>query len=363
MGDIIQQISKRRASENTVYHALYGYFFLGLSKAKLALLYRKHISTITNWITNYQTNGGFSRKEYARDAKKFGAGKRQWLVELYKRDPTIYLDEAKEVFEKTFCITISASSICRILHHEGFSWKALERRAVQIHTDDIVRFCEELQNIQWDYHNLIFLDEVSFDNRGMLRTRGYGVRGERLICRGEFVRKPRVSLLCFIAQNGMKEVFSTEGTFNRSKFFDCCRKFITNSTDVEMYPGQSSVWILDGARIHCDPMIIYYLRSVGIIPIFLPAYCPFFNPIEVVFGLSKQRLKKTYTECACRDMLMVVAEVMEQFSNYPMENLFRKCGYIRGGRFDPTIELEKDLIQLGFEENSEKQLGIMHHIE
>lgn len=355
MADILQEVSKRRASDNTVYHALYGYFFLGLSKAKLASLYRKHKSTIANWISNYQRNGSFCRKEYARDAKKFGVEKRQWLVQLFKRDPTLYLDEAKEAFERTFFIPISTSSICRILHHEGLSWKALERRAVQIRTDDILRFCDELQMIQWDYHNLIFLDEVSFDNRGMLRTRGYGVRGERLICRGEFVRKPRVSLLCFIGQDGMKEVFSTEGTFNRSKFFECCRKFIANSTDVEMYPGHSSIWILDGARIHCDPMIIYYLRSLGIIPIFLPAYCPFYNPIEIVFGLAKQHLKRTYVECSRRDMNLVVAEIMEKFSNYPLGNLFRKCGYIQGGRFDPTIELESDLIMLGFEENSEQR--------
>lgn len=114
---------------------------------------------------------------------------------------------------------MSTSSICRILNHEGLTWKAIERRAIQIRKDDIIRFCEELHGIKWDYHNLIFLDEESFDNRRILRTRGYGLRGERLICRGKFIRKPRVSFLCFIDQDGMKEVFCSDGTFNRSKFF------------------------------------------------------------------------------------------------------------------------------------------------
>lgn len=358
MTDILQTVSHRRASVNTIYHAFYGYFFLGLSKAKLSRIYRKHKTTISNWISSYRQNGFFSRKEYARDAKKFGSDKRSWLVELYLSQPTLYLDEAKHLFEKTFNVSISASSICRILHNAGLSWKALERRAIQIRSDDITRFCDEMRRLRWDYHNLIFLDEVSFDNRAMLRTRGYGVRGKRLICRGEFVRKPRISLLCFIGQNGVEEVFSTDGTFNRTKFFECCRKFVANSDDVEMYPGQYSIWILDGARIHCDAMIIYFLRSLGIIPIFLPAYCPFYNPIEVVFGLIKQHFRRIYRECHQRDLQLLVAEIMEQYSNYPMTNLFKKCGYIRGGRFDPTVELEDCLINLGFEENSKKHRKI-----
>ncbi|OWZ04489.1 Serine/threonine-protein kinase [Phytophthora megakarya] len=49
---------------------------------------------------------------------------------------------------------------------------------------------------------------------------------------------------------------------------------------VHQYPGRGSVWILDGAKIHCHPDIVYYLRSLGIISIFLPCYCPFYNPID-----------------------------------------------------------------------------------
>lgn len=352
MADILLGVSRRRATVNTVYYVLYGYYFLGLSKAKLAIMYHKHKSTISAWINSYQKNGTFSRTEYHRDVKKFGATKRDWLVELYRLNPTLYLDEAKQKFERRFNMTISISSIFRILHEEGFTWKALERRAVQIRMEEIVRFSEEMHQIKWDYHNLVFLDEVSFDSRSMLRTRGYAIRGKRLICRGEFIRRPRISLLCFINQEGMQEVFCTEGTFNRTIFFDCCKKF---ALTVQCYPGYSSLWILDGARIHCDSAIISYLRSLGIYVIFLPPYCPFFNPIEIVFGLAKSYMKKIYQENQHKNMQLVVAETMGRFSNYAMKNLFRKCGYLAGGRFDPTISLENDLIMLGFEDNKEKR--------
>lgn len=55
------------------------------------------------------------------------------------------------------------------------SWKTLEKRAIQIRDSEIVKFCEELSAIDWDYSNLVFLDEVAMDNQGLLRTKGYGI--------------------------------------------------------------------------------------------------------------------------------------------------------------------------------------------
>lgn len=221
---------------------------------------------------------------------------RQWIVELYGKEPVLFLDEGKTRFQLHFHVTISVSSICAILHESGLSWKTIERRAIQIREDEIVRFMREVLAIPWDLFNLVFLDEVSFNNQVMLRRKGYGVVGQKVIYRGEFCRKPRVSFLCFLGMNGMVESYFTEGTFNRKKFFICCKNFALMNSNVQRYPGFNSVWIMDGARIHCEPNIIRYLRSIGIVPIFLPAYCPFFNPIEIVFGLIKRDLKRHHVE-------------------------------------------------------------------
>lgn len=45
---------------------------------------------------------------------------------------------------------------------------------------------------------------------------------------------------------------------------------------------------MDGARIHCHPIdiIMSYHLSLRKMPIFLPACCPFHNPIEVPLGCS-----------------------------------------------------------------------------
>lgn len=61
------------------------------------------------------------------------------------------------------------------------SWKTLEKRAIQIRNSEIVKFCEELNAIDWNYCNLVFLDEVAMDNQGLLRTKGYGVIGKKTL--------------------------------------------------------------------------------------------------------------------------------------------------------------------------------------
>lgn len=356
MADILAVVQHQRASENTIYYVLYGYFFLGLSKAKLAVLYKKHKSTISSWITRYEQDGYFSRTKYERDCSKFSSEKRQWLINLYMKSPTMYLHEAKTCFQHEFNIRISVSSIWRILNHAGLTLKYLERRAIQIKESDIIRFFNELSSIRWDYSNLLFLDEVSFDNRSMLRSRGYGIRGKRLVFRGEFVRKARVSLLCFIGQHGMIDSYSTNGTFTRSVFFDCCKRLALETDHIRRYPGTHSIWIMDGAKIHCCDQIINYLRSLGVFPIFLPAYCPFFNPIEIVFGLCKRRTQAVYQEGGKQDIKLVVAEVMSSFREHDLSNLFRKCGYLRSGKFDPSAaENIEHFENTDFEINREKR--------
>ena len=50
--------------------------------------------------------------------------------------------------------------------------QVVERRALQIREDDIIRFTNEVSNLDCTISAFMALDEVSFDNKGMLRRRG-----------------------------------------------------------------------------------------------------------------------------------------------------------------------------------------------
>lgn len=336
----ILQATKKHTSDDVKYHALYAYYFLGVNKSQIAKSYHKDPTTITNWITRYEESGMLSRKSTVRVPQKIDDDKREWILNLYRACPILYLEEAKCKFERNFGITISASYICKILHENNFSWKTLEIRAIQIKDEEIEKFFYELNSIEWHYTSLVFLDEISVDNHGLVRSKGYGIVGKKLIFRGEFNRKPRMSLLCFLGQTGILETYQTEGTFSRQKFFDCCKDFALGGI-CHVYPGQQSVWILDGAKIHCHPAIVRYLRSVGIIPIYLPPYTPFFNPIEILFGIVKKHLKKTFAK-STKNMEFQVNAEFTKMRNFDCTSIFKKCGYVMSGKFDPTVAQEQD---------------------
>lgn len=116
---ILHNVMNTQASLNTKYHCLYGYYFLGISRADLAVLFKKSKSTISSWIASYEQNGLLSRKEREQVYRKFKAEHRRWIVETYTAKPVLFLSECRDLFYRRFGKKISESSICRILHAEG----------------------------------------------------------------------------------------------------------------------------------------------------------------------------------------------------------------------------------------------------
>lgn len=57
MTSIIQKVEKKHASDDVKHHALYAYFYLGYNKSRIAKIYKKHPTTINNWIQRYEESG------------------------------------------------------------------------------------------------------------------------------------------------------------------------------------------------------------------------------------------------------------------------------------------------------------------
>ncbi len=67
----------------------------------------------------------------------------------------------------------------------------------------------------------------------------------------------------------------------------CLRKLVN-----EQKIRKGTMIILDGAKIHLDPNIVHYLRSVGFYVLFLPAYCPFLILSKLCFPFSNTGYEK-----------------------------------------------------------------------
>ncbi|KAG6952386.1 hypothetical protein JG687_00013030 [Phytophthora cactorum] len=119
-----EAVTKQHAHPNTVLHCLYGFDNLGYSRKELARVYHESETTIGNWIRVYEATGTFERARKASD-KKFSSDHRAWLCDFYGKHPLAYLDEVQEAFVQAHHITISKSSIWRIIRDYGLTWKEI----------------------------------------------------------------------------------------------------------------------------------------------------------------------------------------------------------------------------------------------
>lgn len=171
MAPVITEVRHKHASINTIMVCLYNYYIHGTSVKRLAKIFVKDQATIVNWIEKFKKGGEYARKQKRIVYHKFGQTKRDWLVGLYLKKPILYLREAQVLFKEEFGTSISLASVSTILREANLTYKTLQRRAIEIQTKDIQRFSDELNGLVWLPHNLVFLDEVGFDNRGILRKR------------------------------------------------------------------------------------------------------------------------------------------------------------------------------------------------
>ncbi|OWZ22652.1 hypothetical protein PHMEG_0002596, partial [Phytophthora megakarya] len=125
-----EAVTRQHAHPNTVFHCLYGFYYLGYTRKELACIYPK---TLTGTYERAQTGSG----------RRFTVAIRQWLCSYFEDSPLSYLDEAQATFEDTHHITISIFSVWRLIHECGLTRKVLERKAMHIKEADVFRFVEE----------------------------------------------------------------------------------------------------------------------------------------------------------------------------------------------------------------------------
>ena len=118
--------------------------------------------------------------------------------------------------------------------------------------------------------------------------------------------------------------------------FEACKNLI-GSRCVHVYPGPGSIWIMDGAKVHCHPDIVNYLRAAGIVVIFLPACCPFCNPVEIFFwgGSSRgSRVVITRRASSMQDLGAFVLSQIVHYSDNDMSKLLNHCAYLGVKQFN-----------------------------
>jgi len=115
-----------------------------------------------------------------------------------------------------------------------------------------------------------------------------------------------------------------EGAICGHTFFN----FIVNELlpHLSPYPGPNSVLILDNVNMHNYEPFTSLMEYLGVRIIYLPAYCPFLNIIELYFNIIKMGIRRFGLRYS-QQIVRTIVYLFEYYRNTNMREAMRRAGY------------------------------------
>ena len=263
-------------------------------------------------------------KEYMR---ALGPVNEVFILGIILENPSMYLYEVCEEISETLYISISPSSICRLLKACGITRKKIRQVALQ--RCDALRGAYTTQCLMFHPDMFVFVDETGSDRRNCMRKYGYALRGMtpttyRLLHRGT-----RINAIAGIATSGLVALDLVTTSVTGEVFLD----FAMGSLIPNMHPfngtNPRSIVVMDNASVHHTHEVISLFQSVGILLLFLPPYSPDLNPIEETFSYIKGYLRKQDTLLqVIPDPTTVVRSEFHSLTPQMCQNWIHHGGYV-----------------------------------
>lgn len=135
-----------------------------------------------------------------------------------------------------------------------------------------------------DVNHLVFLDESGI-NTNMTRSYGRSIGKKRVVEKVPLRRTKRRSIIGAIRVSGTIRYRSFQGSINGKRFLEYLK--------VTLLPSIKplDIVIMDNLNVHKVKGVEEMILSVGAIPLYLPAYSPDLNPIELMWSKVKSFLK------------------------------------------------------------------------
>ena len=166
---------------------------------------------------------------------------------------------------------------------------------------------------------LVFIDETSVKTN-MTRLRGRSPIGERLFGVAPFGRWQTQTFIAGLSSNDFIAPWVIPGAMNRSAF----DTYIETQLAPALEPG--TVVILDNLITHKSPKAVQALKERRCWMLFLPAYSPDLNPIEMAFSKLKAHLRRigarTYDQ-----LIQALGDICDLFKPEECWNFLKAAGY------------------------------------
>ena len=156
----------------------------------------------------------------------------------------------------------------------------------------------------------------------MAGTTGRGLKGQRIHDTGPMGGWRTQTFIAGLKQDEMIAPWVLDGPMNKVVF----ETYIETQLAPALNPGD--VVILDNLSSHKSAKAAEALRAAGCWFLFLPAYSPDLNPIEMAFSKLKAHLRRIGAR-TIEDLEAAIASILDLFSAQECSNYLEATGYGR----------------------------------
>ncbi len=166
---------------------------------------------------------------------------------------------------------------------------------------------------------LVFVDETG-TNTAMTPRTARAPRGERAVGSAPRNHGPNVTLLAALTPDGVGPALALPGALDGAAFALYAERALAPS----LRPGQ--VVILDNLSAHKHDDARKAVEAAGCRLLFLPAYSPDFNPIELAFAKVKPALRRAAARTH-DDLLAATAAAIDGVTADDARAFYAHCGF------------------------------------
>lgn len=166
--------------------------------------------------------------------------------------------------------------------------------------------------------SLVFIDEAGV-SVAMSYNYGWAPPGEKPTIERP-LRGKNVTLIGAIALDGVRALRRVESSVNGEEFI----RFLREDLGPNLNPGD--VVVMDGPRIHRVEGVKEALAEFKATALYLPAYTPELNPIEMAWSWLKGRIRKAAPR-RIKNLRRVVASAWSEITSALCQGWIRHAGY------------------------------------
>lgn len=170
-----------------------------------------------------------------------------------------------------------------------------------------------------DPRKLVFIDET-WAKTNMTRTRGRAPLGERLVAAVPHGHWKTTTLIAALGHAGVRCAATLGGAVDRDAF----EAFVAQVLVPALAPGD--VVVMDNLSSHKGPRVRAMVEAAGASVLYLPAYSPDLNPIELAFAKLKQLLRSAGHRTVGA-LWSDVQRMLDRITPDDARGFFRHCGY------------------------------------